>query len=166
VTANVWRATIAALLCVLAASARAGASAQGQTPGDRPRVLEVFVRDGCPHCADAKAFLVDLAREDPALAIVYREVDRDPLAREELVRVFDRAGMWPPGVPTFVVDGEMLVGFSEQRRVILRVARQRTKRHVVEYRGKPVKTLRGGLAEAAKRACRSAEPWTAPRSTR
>ncbi|MGE0124407.1 MAG: glutaredoxin family protein [Dehalococcoidia bacterium] len=112
-TANVWRATIAALLCVLAASAGAVVSTQEHTPDARPRVLEVFVRDGCPHCADAKAFLVDLVREDPTLAIVYREVDRDPLAREELVRVFDRAGMWPPGVPTFVVDGEMLVGFTD-----------------------------------------------------
>lgn len=104
---------LAAVLCVLAASTGAVVSAQGQAPDDRPRVLEVFVRDGCPHCADAKAFLVDLVREDPALAIVYREVDRDPLAREELVRVVDRAGMWPPGVPTFVVDGEMLVGFTD-----------------------------------------------------
>ncbi len=45
-----------------------------------------------------------------------------------------------------------VVPISEQLRVILRDARQRTKTHVVEYRGKPVKTLRGGLGEAAKRA--------------
>lgn len=45
-----------------------------------------------------------------------------------------------------------VVPISEQLRVILRDARQRTKTHVVEYRGKPVKSLRGGLAEAAKRA--------------
>lgn len=45
-----------------------------------------------------------------------------------------------------------VVPISEQLRVILRDARQRTKTHVVEYRGSPVKTIRGGLGEAARRA--------------
>lgn len=45
-----------------------------------------------------------------------------------------------------------VVPISEQLRVILKDARQRTKTHVVEYRGKPVKSVRGGLAKAAKRA--------------
>lgn len=51
-------------------------------------VLEVFVREGCPHCADA--------------------------ARDELARLFLGAGIWPPGVPAFVVGGRMLVGFDDE----------------------------------------------------
>lgn len=46
--------------------------------------LEVFVRDGCPHCADAKAFLTELQREQPDLRITFRPVDDDPQARAEL----------------------------------------------------------------------------------
>lgn len=75
--------------------------------------LVVFVREGCPHCAKAKAFLADLASRRPDVRIVYRPVDQDPAAAEELVRVSKAAGEWPPGVPTFVVNGKVLVGFHE-----------------------------------------------------
>jgi hypothetical protein len=48
-----------------------------QTPSDVPASqaaasLVVYVRDGCPHCADAKVFLEQLARERPHLRIVIR----------------------------------------------------------------------------------------------
>ena len=45
-----------------------------------------------------------------------------------------------------------VVPISEQLRVILRDARQRTRTYVVEYRQRPVKTIRGGLQQAARRA--------------
>jgi integrase len=45
-----------------------------------------------------------------------------------------------------------VVPISEQLRVILRDARQRTHTHVVEYRQRPVKTIRGGLRLAVERA--------------
>ncbi|MCB1804018.1 MAG: NrdH-redoxin, partial [Candidatus Competibacteraceae bacterium] len=35
-------------------------------------VLQVFVRDGCPHCAEAKKYLKILASERPDLPIVLR----------------------------------------------------------------------------------------------
>ena len=76
-------------------------------------VLVVFVQTGCPHCAAAKLFLNDLATEQPSLHIVYRPIDQDPAAAEELVQVFRDLGMWPPGVPTFVIDGQVLVGFDD-----------------------------------------------------
>ncbi|MDO9480865.1 MAG: hypothetical protein U1E02_21675 [Hydrogenophaga sp.] len=38
-------------------------------------VLQVFVRDGCPYCADAKTFLDGVQRQQPELQIVYRSVD-------------------------------------------------------------------------------------------
>lgn len=74
--------------------------------------IEVYVRDGCPHCADAKLFLAQLAQERPALRIVYHRVDQDAVARDELMRLSREAGVWPPGVPTFVIGGRVMVGFA------------------------------------------------------
>jgi hypothetical protein len=82
-----------------------------QPPHVRPGVLVVFVRTGCPHCADAKDFLADYAKDQPELEIVYRPVDEDPGAAADLVAVFEELRMWPPGVPTFVMNGHVLVGF-------------------------------------------------------
>ena len=91
-----------------------------QTPSDAPAslaaaTLVVYVRDGCPHCADAKVFLEQLARERPQLRIVIRAVDQDEAARDELVALSQTAGVWPPGVPTFAVEGRVLVGFGDAR---------------------------------------------------
>jgi len=80
------------------------------------RTLEVFVRDGCPHCADAKEFLPTLARDRPGLQIVLRPVDHDATARDDLERHSRNAGIWPPGVPTFVIGGRVLVGFESAER--------------------------------------------------
>lgn len=76
-------------------------------------VLHVYVREGCPHCADAKEFLAQLAVERPQLRIAYRPVDQDPQAGAELVALSQAAGIWPPGVPTFVFDGRLMVGFDD-----------------------------------------------------
>jgi glutaredoxin len=104
-----------ALLCAIAAGPAIGQPADPAGSNAAAKTLEVFVREGCPHCADAKDFLVRLARERPALSIVYRQVDTDASAREDLARASRQAGVWPPGVPTFVVDGRVLVGFDHGR---------------------------------------------------
>jgi glutaredoxin len=75
-------------------------------------VLEVFVRSDCPHCAAAKEYLPTFAQEQPGLEVVVRTVDRDPQALEDLIRYSRMAGIWPPGVPAFVVQGRVLVGFD------------------------------------------------------
>ena len=104
--------TLAALLFtppLLAANERTQlAAAEG--------VLEVFVRDGCPHCARAEVFLSEFASERPGLQIVYRSVDHDSAARDDLARHSQNAGIWPPGVPTFVINGRVLVGFDSAER--------------------------------------------------
>lgn len=76
-------------------------------------LLLVYVRDGCPHCAEAKKFLPQIAAQRPQLNIVYRSLDQDPAARTELITLSQRAGIWPPGVPTFVMHGKVLVGFND-----------------------------------------------------
>ena len=76
-------------------------------------VLEVFVRSDCPHCADAKVFLAQLARDRPGLQIIFRPVDQDPQARDDLMVRSRAAGVWPPGVPTFVFGKQVMVGFDD-----------------------------------------------------
>ncbi|WP_334078871.1 glutaredoxin family protein [Microbulbifer sp. M83] len=88
----------------------AGAAVADQAKAEQ--VLEVFVRDGCPHCAAAKEYLPQFAHEHPGLRIVYRSLDSDPRAAEDLARHSRRAGAWPPGVPTFVIEDRVLVGFA------------------------------------------------------
>jgi len=75
-------------------------------------VLEVFVRDGCPHCSLAKEYLLTLATERPHLQIRIRSVDKDSAARDDLLRYSQEANIWPPGVPMFVIGGEVLLGFD------------------------------------------------------
>ncbi len=69
-----FRLTALLFAVVLAASIAPRVDAQ---PDAAQADLVVYVRDGCPHCADAKVFLADLARRRPDLRIVYRPVDRD-----------------------------------------------------------------------------------------
>jgi glutaredoxin len=104
-----------ALLFLLLAMPWAAAAEQAQRVAGQD-VLEVFVRDGCPHCADAEEFLTILASERPGLRIVVREVDHDADARNDLLRYSQSAGIWPPGVPTFVFSGQILVGFESAER--------------------------------------------------
>lgn len=82
-----------------------------------PGELHVYVREGCPHCADAKRFLAGLADARPGLEIVLREVDRDPAARDALVAISEAIGAWPPGVPTFVYGQQVVVGFDDAEHV-------------------------------------------------
>lgn len=105
----------AALLLALALFAWGSGMAQPTVPTSGP-VLEVFVRDGCPHCARAEAFLGTFARERPGLTVVLRHVDRDEAARDDLLRHSQAAGVWPPGVPTFFIGGRVLVGFESAER--------------------------------------------------
>lgn len=104
-----------AWLAVLPVSVAADARAQGDA-------LVVYTAAGCPHCAAAKAFLAAQQEARPALRVRYREVTQDPAAADELSRISREAGVWPPGVPTFVRGAAVMVGFADdaigQRRLI------------------------------------------------
>jgi glutaredoxin len=82
------------------------------TTTDNAAVLQVFVRDGCPHCDHAKTFLPGFLTTHSGVQLVYRPVDTDPEARDELANLSRMAGIWPPGVPTFVFQGRMVSGFA------------------------------------------------------
>ena len=122
------------LLLLQLAAEGAGASAQ---PGNA--VLEVFVRDGCPRCADAEEYLPGFAADRPELEIVLRSVDHDPGAREDLIRHSRFAGIWPPGVPTFMFEGRILVGFDNPQATGPRLAL------LIDNIGPPAANVESGL---------------------
>jgi hypothetical protein len=108
-----WAAAllVAALVLVLPGQATAGAAA-GSTPDAGE--LELFVREGCPHCADAERFVETLRKEQPSLAVTVRDVSRDPVA---LVRLQELVAATPgavAGVPAFFMHRELLVGFVSE----------------------------------------------------
>ncbi len=74
--------------------------------------LEVFVRDGCPHCAEAKHFLDGLQRQYPALDIRYHDVIAEPAARQRLLQLSEKNGVTRPGVPSFLACDAFYAGFS------------------------------------------------------
>jgi len=87
------------------------ASAAPPAPA-RPLVIEAFVREGCPHCADAEQFLSELSREQPGLKILIRDVQQDPAALDRLKQIARQRMEGAPRVPAILVNGQLIVGFS------------------------------------------------------
>ena len=75
--------------------------------------IEVFVRQGCPHCTEAKRFLEDLQRDRPSLQIVLHDVGKDPTALRQLQDLAARYGVQVLGVPAFHLRGNLIVGYSD-----------------------------------------------------
>lgn len=76
--------------------------------------IEAFVRDGCPHCAKAEEFLGRLKQEQPALRIVIRDVQKDPLALERLKELARTQGAGAARVPAVYVGGRLIIGYSQE----------------------------------------------------
>lgn len=100
-------ATAAPAVSAAASPASAGAAAARQR-------VEVFVREGCPHCAKAEVFLEGLARQRPDLQIVIRDVVKEPAAMQRLQDVARDQGGSVARVPAFFVGGQLIFGFSEE----------------------------------------------------
>jgi glutaredoxin len=88
-------------------------AAPAASPETAPPELVVYVREGCPHCASAKRFLHALQAEAPGLRIELRPVET-PAYAHELTKRSQAAGVWPPGVPAFVIGDTLLVGFDDE----------------------------------------------------
>jgi glutaredoxin len=71
----------------------------------------VYVRTGCPHCETAKVFLNKLRAERPSVNIRIYDIAEDPAALQRLKSVAAERGVTQLGVPAFVIDGELIVGF-------------------------------------------------------
>jgi len=76
--------------------------------------LEVFVREGCPHCANAKVFLAKLAKERPDLEIVIRDVLAEPAALARLQALVKEQRGSTAVVPAFSAGGQLILGYSDE----------------------------------------------------
>ncbi len=105
-----------ALLVALLASWPAAAALAATAGQDRPAAveLEVFVREGCPHCADAKVFLEKLRAQEPRLAVTIRDVWRDPTALDRLQALVAATPGAGAAVPAFHANGRLLIGFVDE----------------------------------------------------
>ena len=98
------------LLAALIGLMAAGAPARAADP-DR---IELFVREGCPHCGQAEAFVAQLGRERPGLTIVVRDVTKDEGALARLQELVRSAGAGAARVPAAYVNGQLILGYSTE----------------------------------------------------
>jgi len=113
--ARAARCAAALILCLAGLALPGVAPAQGVAVTPACTRVDLFHREGCPHCARARRFLATLSAEFPALRVVQHDVVRDPGARRAF---FERAGRIhgrPPGVPLMDVCGALVVGFDDAR---------------------------------------------------
>jgi glutaredoxin len=101
------------LRLLLAAFLVVPAHAADAPPADETRI-EVFVREGCPHCAKAEEFLAQLQKERPALSIVIRDVQKEPAALDRLKELAQQTNTGTVRVPAIHVRGQLIVGFSPE----------------------------------------------------
>ena len=76
--------------------------------------IEVFIRNGCPHCAKAELFLQRLKKEQPTLRILIHDVVQEPSALERLELLAKNQESGTVRVPAFQVGGQLIVGFSDE----------------------------------------------------
>jgi glutaredoxin len=80
-----------------------------QLPGKHVPVVILYGADWCPHCKTAKAHI-----EARSIKYTYRDVDNAD-ANSELAVKLKNAGQTKSGIPTIDVDGDLMVGWSEQQ---------------------------------------------------
>ncbi|MDP3334459.1 MAG: glutaredoxin domain-containing protein, partial [Methylococcaceae bacterium] len=79
-----------------------------------PADIEVFVREGCPHCAKAETFLHTLQQEQPALKIVIIDIAKQPDALQRLQLLAKNQGIRVVRIPAFQIRGQLLIGYSDE----------------------------------------------------
>jgi thiol-disulfide isomerase/thioredoxin len=80
---------------------------------DSPVAIYFFWGDGCPHCAAAKPFLEELARQYPNVEVRAYEVWYNEANQPLLVQMASAFGFEPSAVPTIFIGDRYWVGYSE-----------------------------------------------------
>lgn len=79
-----------------------------------PADIEVFVREGCPHCAKVETFLHTLQQEQRALKIVIVDIAKQPDALQRLQLMAKNQGIRVVRIPAFQIRGQLLIGYSDE----------------------------------------------------
>ena len=75
-------------------------------------VIEIFSRQGCPHCANAYRFLEKLKKDNPYIEIISRDIDANKENMQRFIDFNARFVIDQPGVPSFLVCDNFLIGFD------------------------------------------------------
>jgi glutaredoxin len=74
--------------------------------------ITVFVRQGCPHCADAKAYLSQLRLRFPGFEVRLRDAVADARAKQEMQELIRQHRATAASLPVFHACDELLIGFD------------------------------------------------------
>jgi glutaredoxin len=75
--------------------------------------VELFTREGCPRCDDAKEVVRAMAEKRPELVVRVTDVQRDPEARRRLSELVRERNVGAASVPSVLVRGTLIVGWSK-----------------------------------------------------
>lgn len=73
--------------------------------------LVVFWGVGCPHCEEARPFVEGLQRETPGLRVEWVEIRQNPEGRARFQATLEARGVRGAGIPAFVTEREVIVGY-------------------------------------------------------
>lgn len=79
---------------------------------DEALSLLAFVREGCPHCRDAKAFLKILQNRWPAVRVQLLDVVQDKAALKQMHDLAAKHRTTVVSLPSFLLCGRFLVGYD------------------------------------------------------
>lgn len=140
--------------------------ADARAATDAPRVLiEVLERDDCVHCQNQKAFLTDLADQDPTLDIRYYDI-KTPEGRALFDRVTEKAEL-SKATPITLIGTTLLQGFEapettgERIRDLTDSIRGQPVVGIEEYLQRDiaeVEKAQGGLCDAERGVCTNPAP--------
>lgn len=74
--------------------------------------LHAFVREGCPHCRDAKVFLGGLQKRWPAVRVQLHDVVQDKAALKQMQDLATNHRVAAASLPCFLLCGRFLVGYD------------------------------------------------------
>lgn len=93
----------------MAAVAGSETAARAQPCGS----VEIFHREGCPHCGRALAFLADLQQRQSSLSITAVDINQSQASLQRFFDINRHFGIEHPGVPSFLICDRFLVGFDD-----------------------------------------------------
>lgn len=95
--------------------------------------LYLFFGNGCPHCADAKAYLASIQNEYPEMEVIGYEVFDDDANVNLWQSVKKALQSDSQGVPFIVIGERYLTGFAEYRKADITAALDYYRKHPTEY---------------------------------
>ena len=78
-----------------------------------PVVIYLFWGDGCPHCAEAEKYLIPLAEGNEQIELRMYEVWNNRLNQDLFIKMAEKFGFEPRGVPTIFIGNRHWEGYSD-----------------------------------------------------